>query len=220
MGSEEAQAAPRRSSHACRRVWTTCTAVSLIAAVLYLVLNLWPSRTPHAPALNGSIVLRNRAGVEVHVLQTGASLHRLLLPDRDGRLADVALGMATERAYADGSSPYFGAVVGRFANRIANATFRLDGQEYNLHTNEQGFPGSLHGGVRGFDKVRWETERIHTGLPGRASVRGKGVRLSYRSVDGEEGYPGTLDAEVRVPRRPHTPLAHAARAPLGRSCTR
>jgi len=147
------------------------------------------------------------AGVEVHILPTGASIHRLYLPDRDGHVADVALGMGAESSYADGSSPYFGAVAGRFANRIANATFTLNGKTHTLPTNEQGFPGSLHGGKTGFDKVRWQATRM---LPdevsrqlerapsyrGEKTLEGEGVRLRYRSVDGEEGYPGELTSEV------------------------
>jgi aldose 1-epimerase len=110
-------------------------------------------------------------------------------------MADVVLGFDDERKYADGSSPYFGAIAGRFANRIANATFELDGKRYSLSKNERGFPGSLHGGARGFDKVEWEAEHLDRyALKHRR--RGDAVRLRYRSADGEEGYPGTLEVEI------------------------
>ena len=200
MGSEEepARRSPRlvASEQRCRRVLTTFTLLSLLALLVFCSTTLWPRHASTAwPPLPDAIVLRNRQGVEIHVLPTGAALHRLLLPDRDGHVADVALGMDEERAYSDGSSPYFGALVGRFANRIANASFRLDGRTHQLRTNEAGFPGALHGGVVGFDKVRWQATRLSPhALQHRR--RGEAVRLRHVSVDGEEGFPGQLEVEV------------------------
>ncbi len=145
------------------------------------------------------LVLRNRRGIEVHLLRTGASIQRLLLPDREGKFADVVLGFDEEGAYSDGRSPYFGAIAGRVANRIANASFDLDGTRYRLAKNERGMPGSLHGGTRGFDKVRWDATRVEPCASVRRPTkcrRGDAVRLSYHSTAGEEGYPGALDVEV------------------------
>lgn len=142
-----------------------------------------------------AIVLHGAHGVEVHILRTGASIQKLLIPDRNGKIADVALGFDSEIAYSDGRSPYFGAIAGRVANRIANATFTLDGETYKLSTNEKGFPGTLHGGSKGFDKVKWKSERLNP-LALKHRRRGEAVSLKYTSIDGEEGYPGTLEVEV------------------------
>ena len=176
-----------------------CVAVACLVAVV-LVLVAIPKgnfRAPQ-PAAGTAFVLRNTHGVEVHLLSTGASIQRLLLPDRHGALADVALGFEEEEPYADGRSPYFGAIAGRFANRIANATFKLDGKAYRLPRNEAGFPGSLHGGRKGFDKVSWKGEHLPQPLTRFQKLhrRGDAVRFRYASVDGEEGYPGALDVEV------------------------
>ena len=132
------------------------------------------------------ILLRNAAGSEVHILKHGAIIQKLLVPDRDGNFADVVLGFDDEARYLH-DSPYFGAVVGRVANRIANATFTLDGATYRLATNEGGMPGTLHGGARGFDKVAWNV--LH-----RTADK---VVLEYTAADGEEGYPGELHVKVR-----------------------
>ena len=105
-------------------------------------------------AISDVILLRNAAGSEAHILKIGAIIQKLLVPDRDGNFDDVVLGFDDEARYLR-DSPYFGAVVGRVANRIANATFELDGATYRLATNEGGMPGTLHGGARGFDKVAW-----------------------------------------------------------------
>jgi aldose 1-epimerase len=147
-----------------------------------------------------NLVLRNRRGIEVHLLRTGASIQKLLLPDRNGKFADVVLGFDEEVAYSDGRSPYFGAIVGRVANRIANASFELDSATYRLATNERGMPGSLHGGRRGFDKVRWNAARVapcaSERRQGAKCRRGDEISMRYQSAAGEEGYPGTLDVEV------------------------
>ena len=158
-----------------------------------------------------SLVLRNKAGIEVHLLQTGASIQRLLLPDRDGKLADVVLGFDEEARYSDGTSPYFGAIVGRVANRIANASFVLDGKTYRLATNEGGMPGTLHGGTRGFDKVRWAATRLNPyALKHRR--RGDAISMRYVSQAGEEGYPGTLDVEVTYTLNDDDELVQSIRA--------
>lgn len=159
------------------------------AAVCVLVIL---ARTlPFAPDSAAPVVLRNAHGVEVHVLRVGAAIQRLLVPDSRGELADIALGFDTAPQYAASSTPYFGAVVGRVANRIANATFSLDGRTYRLPRNEAGFPGCLHGGARGFDKVEW-----NPAPPRKFADGGASVQLRYHSPNGEQGFPGAVSVEL------------------------
>src|SRR5262249_20627121 len=108
-------------------------------------------------------------------------------PDRNGNEGDVVLGFDSLEGYV-GKHPYFGATVGRVANRIARGKFTLNGQSYNLAKNDG--PNTLHGGLRGFDKVVWKAGEVK-------SPEGPSVRMSYRSRDGEEGYPGNLDVSVQ-----------------------
>jgi aldose 1-epimerase len=133
-----------------------------------------------APVTQFTLV--NRHGMTVRILDLGGVITSIHVPDRDGRFADVALGFDELEPYL-GASPYFGALIGRYGNRIAKGRFVLDGHKYQLATNNGN--NHLHGGERGFDKLLWS-----------ASVDGRDLRLRYRSPDGEEGYPGTLDAEV------------------------
>jgi aldose 1-epimerase len=130
--------------------------------------------------------LTNAQGVEVRAITYGAILVSLETPDRDGRLDDVVLGFEGLDGYLQGT-PYFGAVVGRYGNRIAGGRFTLDGREYRLATNNG--PNHLHGGVRGFDKVLWSAES--SGTDSTAAVT-----FTYTSPSGEEGYPGTVVAHV------------------------
>jgi aldose 1-epimerase len=132
--------------------------------------------------------LANDQGMTVRVLTYGAIVQTIEVPDRRGRPANVVLGFATLDAYVRDNRPYFGAVVGRYANRIANGTFTLDGSTYRLPVNNP--PNSLHGGTEGFDKRVWTAEPDRNG-------DGPGLRLAYQSPDGEMGYPGALAAEVR-----------------------
>lgn len=135
----------------------------------------------------GIFTLVNRNGLQARLLEYGAALAGLDAPDRDGRLADITLGCDTLAGWLE--NPFFlGATAGRFANRIANGRFPLDGREVVLPANNTpaGIPCHLHGGVRGFDKVLWK---------GRAAG-GNAVRFERTSPDGEEGYPGNLAAAV------------------------
>jgi aldose 1-epimerase len=134
--------------------------------------------------------LANANGLRVRVATLGATLVSIEAPDRDGRFSDIALGYATVAEYLAGTA-YFGAVVGRVANRIARGRFTLDGVTHSLATNNApaGIPCSLHGGGVGFDKVLWEAAPV--GGDGAA-----GIVLTYQSRDGEEGYPGNLRASV------------------------
>jgi aldose 1-epimerase len=130
--------------------------------------------------------LKNAHGIELKVLNYGGIIVSLKVPDRTGKLDDIVLGHDSLAAY-ERASPYFGAIIGRYGNRIAHGRFTLDGRTYTLATNNG--PNHLHGGVRGFDKVVWDV----TPFEGRDSV---GLILRYTSRDGEEGYPGTLHATV------------------------
>jgi aldose 1-epimerase len=137
--------------------------------------------------------LANGNGMVAKISDYGATVVSLTAPDRHGKFADVVLGYNTLAEYVQpGHSPYFGAIAGRYANRIAGGRFTLDGATYTLPTNNTpaGKPCSLHGGLRGFDKVVW------TATPLAAPIGGQGLTLTYRSVDGEEGYPGTLTLSV------------------------
>jgi len=134
--------------------------------------------------------LVNASGMKAEVTEYGAILVSLHAPDREGRFADLTHGYDTLEGWLTNTS-YFGATVGRFANRIAHGRFTLDGVEYELATNNDpgGIPCHLHGGLVGFDKVLWQGEAFE-------SEGARGVRLRYTSPDGEEGYPGTLEVEV------------------------
>jgi aldose 1-epimerase len=130
--------------------------------------------------------LRNAKGVEAAITNYGGRLVTLKTPDRAGRSEDIVLGFDTLEGYL-GHNPYFGALVGRFANRIANGKFDLSGKTYTLLQNNGS--NALHGGARGFDKVAWKAALI--------SANGDpALELRYLSKDGEEGYPGNLDVEV------------------------
>jgi aldose 1-epimerase len=127
--------------------------------------------------------LDNGRGVRARVMNWGAILVSLETPDRRGVPAEVTLGFDTIEPYL-GTHPHFGATIGRFANRIADGRFTLDGREYRLALNERGV-SHLHGGMVGYDKVYWEGE-----------ARGDSVEFRYTSPDGDEGYPGTLRARA------------------------
>jgi len=144
------------------------------------------SRHPfgHIPDGTGvdAFTLRNANGVEVQILNYGGIVTSFKVPDKDGKFGDIVLGYDNLEGYLQ-KSPYFGALVGRYGNRIAKGKFTLDGKEYTLAVNNG--PNALHGGLKGFDKVIWNAKV-------RASPEGPGLELEYTSKDGEEGYPGNL----------------------------
>lgn len=131
--------------------------------------------------------LTNANGMEVKIITYGGIITSVRVPDRGGNWANVALGFDSLADYETLNGPYFGAITGRYANRIAGAKFTVDGTEYALATNNG--PNSLHGGLKGFDKVVWTGAEV-------ASADGVAVELSYLSPDGEEGYPGNLQTTV------------------------
>ncbi|VXB31104.1 aldose epimerase family protein [Massilia sp. 9I] len=126
--------------------------------------------------------LTNANGMVARIIDFGGIITALHAPDREGKMADVVLGFDTLSPY-ETDSPYFGALIGRYGNRIARGRFTLDGEAYSLPTNNGN--NHLHGGAPGFDKLKWE-----------ASVEDDVLRLVYRSRDGEQGYPGNLVATV------------------------
>jgi aldose 1-epimerase len=131
-------------------------------------------------------VLTNKLGVEAVVINYGATLVSLKVPDRAGKSADVVLGYDSVEGYEQGKS-YFGGTIGRYGNRIARGEFTLDGTTFHLPKNDG--PNSLHGGTVGFNK------RIWTGMD-RSRADAEVLELTYTSADGEEGYPGTLKVKV------------------------
>jgi len=130
--------------------------------------------------------LTNTHGIEVRVMTYGGIIVSVKTPDKSGHLGDITLGFDSLADYL-AKNPFFGALVGRYGNRIANGKFTLDGKEYTLAKNNG--PNALHGGLKGFDKVVWQAESFQKS----AEV---GVILKYTSADGEEGYPGTLHVTV------------------------
>jgi aldose 1-epimerase len=125
--------------------------------------------------------------MKLTIITYGGALQSVEVPDRAGQLTNVALGFNSLGDYIGGNNPYLGCLIGRFANRISFGRFTLDGTTYHLPINVGA--DSLHGGTNGFDKKVWTAEQVH-------QDGGRGLRLSYPSPDGEQGYPGTLETEV------------------------
>jgi aldose 1-epimerase len=131
--------------------------------------------------------LKNASGTEVKIINYGGRVVSVKVKDRNGKFDDVVLGFDNLDAYLS-KNPYFGALVGRYANRIARGTFTLDGKEYHIPLNDG--PNALHGGVRGFDSRVWDAKDVST-------ANSPALQLHYLSPDGEEGFPGNLDVTVR-----------------------
>jgi aldose 1-epimerase len=128
--------------------------------------------------------LTNANGMQLSIINYGGTITKLTVPDKNGILGDVVLGYDSLSGYTQRGNPYFGALIGRYGNRIGKAQFTLDGQTYNLDKNDG--PNSLHGGNKGYDKVVWTAEKQGD----------NSVKLTYHSKDGEGGYPGNLDVTV------------------------
>lgn len=174
-----------------RRVWLSWAVLFLLTCVA-VGASAKPrvDKTPFGRARDGAAVdlytLTNSRGMTAKITNYGAILVALLVPDRQGKLDDVVLGYEDLGGYL-ANNPYFGAIVGRYGNRIARGQFTIDGKTYTLTRNDG--ENHLHGGAKGFDKVLWTARSVG----GEDHVA---VVLSYRSPDGEEGYPGALSAEV------------------------
>jgi aldose 1-epimerase len=166
-----------------------CDAAALICVVL---LGSTVSHTTTKVMFQGtrveSVTLKNTNGMEVQAISYGAIITSVKVPDRAGTLADVVLGFdLPDQYFAEPTPPYFGAVVGRYGNRIAKGEFSLDGRKYVLVKNNG--PNHLHGGTRGFDKYLWKIATADT-------PAGAQAIFTRTSPDGEEGYPGTMAVRV------------------------
>lgn len=133
-----------------------------------------------------SYTLTNSSGSQVKIINYGAVVVSLLVPDKNGKFADIVTGYENPQGYETGTS-YFGAIVGRYGNRIGKGQFKLNGKSYQLTINDG--PNHLHGGTIGFNKVLWDAEE-------NKSKSGPSLKLTYTSKDGEQGYPGTLNISV------------------------
>ncbi len=129
--------------------------------------------------------LRNAEGNEIKLTNYGAKVMSIIVPDRNGKMGNITLGYDDAASYINGD-PFFGATVGRYANRIANGRFKLDGKEYQLALNDG--PNHLHGGIKGFESQLWDTEWNED-----AEV----IKMHYKSADMEENYPGELNVTVQ-----------------------
>jgi len=133
--------------------------------------------------------LTNTSGMEVKITNYGGTITSIKAPDRNKKLADVVLGFDNLGGYtAKSNTAHFGALIGRYGNRLAKGIFKLNGRTYNVPVNDG--PNSLHGGLKGFDKRVWRAKEV-------SSDTGPGLELRYTSQDGEEGYPGKLEVTVR-----------------------
>ncbi|MEO8416765.1 MAG: aldose epimerase family protein [Ginsengibacter sp.] len=132
----------------------------------------------------GLYVLKNPKGMQAAITNYGGRIVSLLVPAKNDKLVDVVVGFNTIHEYQTATEPYYGAIIGRYGNRIANGKFILDGKEYSLHKNNG--PNSLHGGIRGFQYVVWDAKQIGDSI----------VELTYLSGDMEEGFPGNLGVKV------------------------
>ena len=153
-------------------------------------MNMTATREAYGTTTDGKAVdlytLANPAGMTVRIMTYGGVIVSFTAPDRTGHYADVVLGLDSLPRYLKGH-PYFGAIIGRYGNRIGNSRFTLDGREYPLAANNG--PNSLHGGKKGFDKVVWDAA-------GFQSADAAGVKLTHVSPDMDEGYPGNLSITV------------------------
>ncbi|MEQ8303828.1 MAG: aldose epimerase family protein [Cyclobacteriaceae bacterium] len=145
------------------------------------------SSTMVDPTRIQTYTLSNKMGVEVTLTNFGGKVISLFVPDREGNFDDVVLGYDSVTQYVSGN-PYFGALIGRYANRIANSEFGLDGENYQLAANND--KHALHGGPNGFHNVIWDAKEFE-------GEQGNSLELSYVSEDGEEGYPGEVSVMVR-----------------------
>lgn len=170
------------------RVLSAATTLCLSVALAYAQAGVTKHSFGKTPAGEEVDIytLRNNNGVETQITNYGGIVVSLKVPDRNGDLGDVVLGFSDFEHYLK-NDPYFGAIIGRYGNRIAKGRFKLDGVEYKLAVNNG--ENHLHGGIRGFDKVVWAARELNT-------RSGPALILTYVSKDGEEGYPGNLRVRV------------------------
>lgn len=174
------------------------SALALIAATFaapgaFAAPSLQIDKQPFGTTTDGQEVflytLKNPSGMEVKITNYGGTIESIKVPDRDLRFADVVLGFDSVAGYQQPkNTSYFGALIGRYCNRLAKGEFQLHGQLYHIPTNDG--PNTLHGGLKGFDKKVWDATPMQT-------ADGPALELHYLSKDGEEGFPGDLDVHVR-----------------------
>jgi len=150
------------------------------------------TKAPYGKLSDGTAVdvytLKNSKGAEARIITYGGTVTYLSMPDKDGKFSDVVLGFDNLEGYTStNNTAYFGALVGRYGNRIGKAKFTLDGKEYTLPANNNG--NTLHGGTKGFDKVVWTAKEG-------SSTEGPSLELTYLSKDGEQGFPGNLNVKA------------------------
>lgn len=170
------------------RLLSAAITLCLAAAIVYAQAGVTKNSFGKTPAGEDVDIytLRNNNGVEAQITNYGGIVVSLKAPDRNGALGDVVLGFSDFEQYLK-NDPYFGAIIGRYGNRIAKGRFKLGGTEYKLAVNNG--ENHLHGGIKGFDKVVWTARELTT-------KAGPAVVLTYLSKDGEEGYPGNLRVRV------------------------
>jgi aldose 1-epimerase len=160
--------------------------------------NLHLSRSDFQTTINGKKTnlykLHNDNGLEVAITNYGARIVGILTPDKNGNLGDIILGYDSLEGYLNGNNNYFGAIIGRYANRIAGGKFTLNGKQYSIPINDG--PNSLHGGTKGFDSRVWDAKKLND----------QNLLLTYDSKDGEEGYPGNLQLQVLYTLTPNNSL--------------
>lgn len=180
----------RGRAWACAGVFGSIAALSLTGAGARAAETI--TKTPAGTAPNGDALsvytLTNAHGASVKITNFGGTVMSVKVPDRHGKLGDVVLGyQSPSRYFTNPGGTYFGAIIGRYANRIAKGKFTLDGTSHTLAINNT--PNSLHGGTLGFNKRVWAAAPFHT-------AQGVGLTLTYLSPDSEENYPGNLSAKV------------------------
>lgn len=178
---------------------TSACLVGALGAVSIFLVQPWLSRFASSAKQRRAIRLRaqqakvfkltNKGGMEAHILSVGAAIQRLMVPDKHGALDDVVLGFDDALPYLDGRSPYFGAIVGRCANRISRSSFTIKGTIHQVSPNNGS--SSLHGGFHGFDKKLWQPAGDVI-----SSDAGQSITLTHKSPAGDEGYPGELTVSV------------------------
>ncbi|PWZ20659.1 Aldose 1-epimerase [Zea mays] len=156
-----------------------------------------PKPAPPPPPPAPELFDLDGGSVRVRLTNVGAAVTSFLVPDKNGVLADVVLGFDSLDPYLNGTSPYFGCIVGRVANRIKDGKFTLNGVQYNLSINNP--PNTLHGGFKGFDKTIWEVAEYNKGDK-------PSITFKYYSKDGEEGYPGDVSVTARYSLLPSATL--------------
>ncbi len=176
------------------RIGATAAVILFPAAMAFAQTKTDLNKQPFGKTSDGTEVylytLHNKSGMQVKITNFGGRITSVMVPDKNHNFNDVVLGFDSLDGYTakPASTAYFGALIGRYGNRLANGTFTLDGKTYHVPTNDG--PNSLHGGKQGFDSKVWDAKEI-------SGADGPALELHYLSPDGEEGFPGNLNVTVR-----------------------